>query len=961
MATYQAFISYQHAADARLAAAVQQGLHRFAQPYFSRRVINVFRDETGLAANPALWPSIEERLKDAAYLLLFACPESAASHWVQREIEWWLGQRDPARILVVLSGGDIVWDDAAHDFDWARTTALPRSIAGRFTDLPLYVDLRWARSAGATLTLRHTRFRAAVLDLSATLRGVRKEDLDGDDVRRQRRRRSATALAASAIATLAVVAAWKAHEATTQRDEAQRRRQVSVAQALAAQAVNEFDAGDPELAALLARQAYLINERHHGERLAEADAALRHVLGSPGFYVRLADAAEAGPAAASADGRWLVVAGADHVRLWDLQEGDHAPRVLAHGIGPIRAVAFSATTGALLAVSSKGDLLRWPAGGAGSATRLALPAAREAELMSFGFDPAAATLAAGTSDGRVLVWPLEPQAAAPQVICCASEGTAVGAVALAGAPGGWIAAGDERGRLAVWDPARPEAPVRSTRREHRVRALAFSPDASLLAIGTDRGIRQDLLHGGVPAEDAALAPVGGTIALWPMAASSEPRDIGSHASGVTALVFSRDGQHLTSGAEGDPVVRAWLITGGAPATGRALRHGTGLKGLVWSGDGRFLATSDLGDRRSAGPTLRLWHMAAMPAEPQEIHRSAAPVRALAIDAAESVLAIASPVDGGLWLWDLKAAKLRSPLAGADAGAVAVAIDAAGRRLAAAMPAPLAGGVGSVISIWNLQTLPAPPVAAPGHGSEVRALAFNSSAGLLVSGGSEEPELRLWTSDGRAANPAVLHAGDQGVLAVAAHPRRAEVAWGGRDGKVRRADLPSGLAMPLAVASLAAATPVQALAYSGSGALLAAAADDGRIRLWRSATPDALATVLEGHAGPVFALAFGQTDRPLVSGGRDGTLRLWDPTRPADPPIVLKVDAEVYAVVLDAAGGSVVSGDNKGRVLVWLGTAQLARSVCTLVRRELSDAEWLRFAGSGVERAATCPVSAALRR
>ena len=162
-----------------------------------------------------------------------------------------------------------------------------------------------------------------------------------------------------------------------------------------------------------------------------------------------------------------------------------------------------------------------------------------------------------------------------------------------------------------------------------------------------------------------------------MAASSETRDIGSHASGVTALAFSRDGRQLASGAEGDPVVRAWSIASGAAATGRALRHGTGLKGLAWSGDHRFLATSDLGDRRSAGPSLRLWHMAPMPAEPVEIHRSAEPVRALAIDAAGSVLAIASPADGGLWLWDLKAARLRSPLAGVGAGAVAVAIDAAG--------------------------------------------------------------------------------------------------------------------------------------------------------------------------------------------------------------------------------------------------------------------------------------------
>ena len=45
MDRYDAFISYSHAADGRLAPAVQNGLQRLARKVFQRRALRVFRDE----------------------------------------------------------------------------------------------------------------------------------------------------------------------------------------------------------------------------------------------------------------------------------------------------------------------------------------------------------------------------------------------------------------------------------------------------------------------------------------------------------------------------------------------------------------------------------------------------------------------------------------------------------------------------------------------------------------------------------------------------------------------------------------------------------------------------------------------------------------------------------------------------------------------------------------------------
>jgi hypothetical protein len=49
---YDGFISYSHAADDLLAPRLQSGLQRFAKPWWKRRALRIFRDESSLSANP---------------------------------------------------------------------------------------------------------------------------------------------------------------------------------------------------------------------------------------------------------------------------------------------------------------------------------------------------------------------------------------------------------------------------------------------------------------------------------------------------------------------------------------------------------------------------------------------------------------------------------------------------------------------------------------------------------------------------------------------------------------------------------------------------------------------------------------------------------------------------------------------------------------------------------------------
>ena len=67
-------------------------------------------------------------------------PDAAASPWVNQEIEYWKSNRDPSRILPVLTDGQFGWDGAD-----VSGSAVPEQLEGGFTEEPRWVDLRFAK------------------------------------------------------------------------------------------------------------------------------------------------------------------------------------------------------------------------------------------------------------------------------------------------------------------------------------------------------------------------------------------------------------------------------------------------------------------------------------------------------------------------------------------------------------------------------------------------------------------------------------------------------------------------------------------------------------------------------------------------------------------------------------------------------------------------------------------------
>lgn len=262
---YKAFISYSHSADDKLAPALQSALHRFAKPFYRLRAIRVFRDKTSLHLTPELWPLIQQALADSEYFLLLCSPDAARSHWVQNEVAEWLRLNDNAdKLLLVLTDGEMVWDNQTNDFDWDRTDALPPNLRNVFHKEPLYSDLRWARKA-TDLSLRNPQFLDEIGTLGATLHGKSKDEMIGNDVRQHRMFKTITAAAVLLLLSLTAAASSTAFYAVKQRNEA--RRQTVEADR---QRRNAEDAAERERKAAASERLARENEETQRKKAEEA-------------------------------------------------------------------------------------------------------------------------------------------------------------------------------------------------------------------------------------------------------------------------------------------------------------------------------------------------------------------------------------------------------------------------------------------------------------------------------------------------------------------------------------------------------------------------------------------------------------------------------------------------------------------------------------------------------------------
>ncbi len=412
---YDVFVSYAHADDnAGLVRLLQTTLRQIGKRWYRRNALRVFRDDSALSASPGLWGSIVDAMGQSSWFLLIASPAAAESPWVDREVAHWVSTQGPERLLVALTDGDWVWDDQSGDFA-EGTTAVPPSLRGVFTEEPRHIDLRWATN-DAGLTARSPRWREQIAELAAPIHGLSKEDLEGTDLREHRRTLRIARAAAAIFAILALTAAAAAVVAVRNADDARRNelraeaaRNEAEFERLVAQA-RDLRRSQRDLALLLAVESRHIRETPESNGAIQAaileDPRLLGVTREEGFNGRYSGGCAIPDTSlvvlGASDGTFAVLdldAPDEAIARRSLMEATDEPGLIDE---PLSSIGCKIGDGPLGVLYSHSGMV-WPL----DLTTLETGDAVETrtELNQVTVSPDGRWIAAGTRDGKVLVWP----------------------------------------------------------------------------------------------------------------------------------------------------------------------------------------------------------------------------------------------------------------------------------------------------------------------------------------------------------------------------------------------------------------------------------------------------------------------------------------------------------------------------------------------------------------------------
>jgi RNA polymerase sigma factor (sigma-70 family) len=345
----------------------------------------------------------------------------------------------------------------------------------------------------------------------------------------------------------------------------------------------------------------------------------------------------------------------------------------------------------------------------------------------------------------------------------------------------------------------------------------------------------------------------GQIKLCDADTGAEQAAVQAHEGGVECVAYSRDGQLLVS-AGPDRALRVW---GGFDLKKRRtiLGHADTITSVAFFSHGGAIASG------SRDHSAIVWDLETGEAK-WTLRGHCGPVAAVAVSPDDNYVATAS-ADGCVKLWGAATGEQDAVLEEGDSAASSVAFSRDGTLLAAG----LANGT---IALWDVKSRKRLGTLGK-HDAEVSAVAFSSDSTRLVSG-SADKTAKIWHVPG-GTSVARLHT---------------------VSGQIR---------------------PIQALAYSPDGTVLAMATNDTQVQIRNAKTGDVL-RLLSGHEGEVNCLAFSSDNQTLATGSSDKTVKLWDWTAGAEIRTLEGHTGAVHALAFSADGKQLASGGEDRAIRLW---------------------------------------------
>ncbi|MBN1876796.1 MAG: PD40 domain-containing protein [Anaerolineae bacterium] len=752
---------------------------------------------------------------------------------------------------------------------------------------------------------------------------------------------------------------------------------------------------------LLAAEAYTHCSTLKTMRIPAVEETMHQVLAGTGGMPLIGHNAYVNVVAFSPDGRWLITAGNDGARRWDLTQSPSESQILSGIQGSIHTLIFTKAPSYMALAGASGDIYVWN-WNAWELPPIILTGTTEIDTVTF--SPDGMWLASSHKGStEIQLWHTTEWTTTSLTLTGHSQGvTALGF----SSDGQWLAAGSLDATVRLWNMAEITSSLNTyitvtkilTDGLSAIHAIAISPQNDRLVAARENG----------------------TMDVWALNEPGIPlkAHLSGHSSRITRLMFDAKGDWLVSAGWNYSALLWDAKNLNQEAEPIALHgHEYAINDIAFDHSGRQLATA------SADSTIRIWDLGNLRNESIVLRGHDTGVKTVAFnpqDSSQLVSGEDKSFSVRLWNWRQASSDPVILKSNGDLGAAAFSPD--GRWFATAKRWE------KTVELWDMENRKHAPIIVEGHTQTILDLTFSVDGQWLLTG-SEDDTARLWSlravsNTERITQSVVITGHHDGVEGVAFGLNNRWIATAGQDGLTRLWDIsalksgvvdnfsisltivlgqPSGIVNAVAfsvdghwlatgvnnattclwdipqimsaaqdgtwltatITLTRAKGAVTDVAFSPDGKWLAATGNDKITQLWHTdqfELPNPTPILLQRHESAVTAVAFspGTPITPsrwiATAGGWDRTAQFWDLTNLESDPVTLYGHNYVEDVTFSPDGTWLATTSRDQRVRLWyLQADQLYTLLCNTVGRNLTSKEWEWYFGDESYRE-TCPIT-----